>query len=362
MTSCDVFPSSVAALTPEWLTAALGASGALESGRVTSIDSVPVRGGVALMSDMSRLLLTYDFNPSGAPESLIAKFPPTDADSHAVGLELGFFEGESGFYSQLANRTVVRPPRCYFTQFDADTGRFLTLLEDLSAARLGDVAAGCTDLEAVLGVETLARLHASWWNSDSLDDYPWLRMFHDRLEAIVALLPEAWPTFASRFQGTLENAQFESLLELKARSNGSPAIRFSSPRTLLHGDFKLDNLFFLPSGEMVVCDWGLVMAGPAMFDIASFLSLNLAIDLRRRIGLDLLHHYVDILADAGVSDYDFDTALADYRRHLVAFLPRLIAAGGLAQFADEAALKEYALGLRRVISAVDDHGGLHDVL
>ena len=91
------------------------------------------------MSDMSRLLLTYDTDTPGVPESIIAKFPPTDADSHSTGLELGFFEGESGFYRELADRTEIRTPRCYYSQFDANTGQFLILLEDLSAARLGDV-------------------------------------------------------------------------------------------------------------------------------------------------------------------------------------------------------------------------------
>lgn len=362
MRSGNVLPSSVDALTPEWLTEALRASGTLESGRVTSVASAPLSGGVALMSNMLRLHITYESKSSDGPESLIAKFPPTDAAVHSRGLELGFFEGESGFYSQLANSTATTTPRCYFAQFDASTGRFLILLEDLSAARLGDVTFGCTDSEAASGIETLAHLHASWWESDSLDDYGWLRRFEDRQEIIVGLLPEAFPTFTSRFRDKLESDQFELLRELSLRANGLPAVRFSGPRTLLHGDFKLDNLFFRPSGEMVVCDWGLVMAGPAMFDVASFLSLNLAMELRRHVDLDLIRRYVATLEAEGVRDYGFHAALADYRLQLVAFLPRLIGAGGLAEFADEHALEEYALGLRRVISAVNDSGGIDDLL
>ena len=212
-----------------------------------------------------------------------------------------------------------------------------------------------------MGVETLARLHASWWNSDSLASYAWLHKFEDRLESILGLLPVAWPPFAARFRGRLEADQFQLLLVLTERFNRSHRIRLPTSQVLLHGDFKLDNLFFLPSGEMVVCDWGVVMTGPPMFDLVSFLSLNLPEEQRRRLDLDLVRQYIATLELADVRDYDFDTAMTEYKPQLVTFLPRLIAAGGLAHFTDEKAMAEYALGLRRVISAIADHGGLDDV-
>ncbi len=353
-----MLPSTVVELTPGWLTEVLRGSGSLETGRVISVSPVTLGGGAGLMSHMTRLLLAYDVDVHGAPETLIAKFPPEDAGSHLRGVELGFFEGESGFYSALSTQTAIRAPRCYFAQFDALTGKFLILLEDLSSARLGDVSVGCNDREAALAVKTLARFHASWWNSGSLAEYAWLRKLTDRLEDLLCLLPESWPTFVSRFRATLDTNQFEMLSGVNEHLGGSRRVLMGGSQTLLHGDFKLDNLFFLPSGEIVAVDWGLVMAGPGMFDVAFFLSQNLLCEDRRRLEIDLIHTYVRALAAAGVRQYDFGNALADYRLQLVGLLPRLIAAGGLAQFADQQAVEQYAVGLRRVLCAVNDHGGL----
>jgi Phosphotransferase enzyme family len=354
----SALPGSVSAVTPAWLTEVLHTSGALQSGRVTSVDLAPLSGGIALMSHMTRLLLVYDVDDPGAPESLIAKFPPADPESRAVGLEMGFFEGESGFYGQLAERTGIRAPRCYFSHFEPGSGRFVTLLEDLSAARLGDVDTGCTHAEAAVGVETLARLHVSWWNDAAVNSYPWLHKFEDRLNSGLGFLPEAWPTFVSRFRDRLEPAQFELLLELREKLGNAKKMRSPAVRTLLHGDFKLDNLFFLPSGEMVICDWGLVMTGHPMFDVASFLSINIPVEQRRQLDVDLVRKYTAALEAAGVQAYDFDAAMADYKPQLVALLPRMIGAGGLAQFTGDEAMESYALGLRRVICAIADHGGL----
>jgi Phosphotransferase enzyme family len=354
------FPSSVAEMSPEWMTEILRNAGCLAKGHVTSVESVALGGGAGLMSHMSRLVLVYDNDTPGAPSSMIAKLPPDDAGSRRRGVELGFFAGEAGFYGVLGARSPIRTPRYYFVEFDAETGEFLILLEDLSAARLGDQTAGCTEQEAETAVAMLARLHAAWWNDVSLAGHEWLRKLTGRQEELFPLVPEAWPTFVTRFREALDPAHLEILTEVKESLRGSHQAHVSSIETLLHGDFKLDNLFFLPSGEIVVCDWGMAMTGPAMFDIAHFLPLSLPVADRRRLELGLIRTYVKTLVGAGVMQYDEDQALKDYRAQLVGLLPRLIVAGGLAEFADQRSLDEYALGLRRVVSAAGDHGGLEN--
>jgi len=69
--SWHVIPNDVSEVTPEWLTAVLRTSQALPSGRVTSIDAVPLGDRGGLMSRVVRLVPAYD-NAGDAPASLIA--------------------------------------------------------------------------------------------------------------------------------------------------------------------------------------------------------------------------------------------------------------------------------------------------
>jgi hypothetical protein len=47
-----------------------------------------------------------------------------------------------------------------------------------------------------------------------------------------------------------------------------------TPRTLLHGDWKLDNLGTDPDGRTVLLDWEFAGRGPALADLAWYLSIN----------------------------------------------------------------------------------------
>jgi hypothetical protein len=49
-----------------------------------------------------------------------------------------------------------------------------------------------------------------------------------------------------------------------------------TPRTFLHGDWKLGNLGSLPDGRTVLVDWSLPGAGPPLAELAHYLALNVA--------------------------------------------------------------------------------------
>lgn len=348
-------PGSLSDLTPDWLTEVLRVSTPLGAARVTSVDSTAIGSGNGLMSQVARLRLSYDAPVPGAPGALIVKLPPEDAGSRSVGVELGFFEHEARFYQDLAERTAIRTPRCYFTRYEPSDGAFLTLLEDLSGARLGDIVRGCSEDEGIAAMRALAGLHASWWNSRALADLPWLQTRREWLDVTLSAFDEAWPAFVSRFEDELDEGQLRALASAHGLLGRSPNALSGGPPTLLHGDYKLDNMFFVGNGDVVAFDWGLVMTGPAAFDVAYFLGLNFEPPERRRYERDLIRTYVDSLAANGVNDYDLDRCVADYRAQLAGLLPQLIAAGGGATFADEEARRRYATGLQRVLAAVSDH-------
>ncbi len=341
-------------ITAEWLTHVLRSGGQMMS-RVKSIQARTLGGNTGLMSEIVQLSIAYESHEPTAPRSLIAKFPPTDAGSRGRGVSLGFFEGECGFYRELAENSTVRAPRCYFTRYDPTTGQFLTLLQDLSAERLGDMVTGCSKEEAAASAQALGRFHASWWNNAQLLNLGWLRSRSARFSEVMNLIPVAWPTFESRFVDKFEPRQFEILSSVREFPDGAHDLFSTGPVTLVHGDFKLDNLFFGPSGEITVADWGLVMSGPPMFDVATFLGLNLPISDRRDQEIGLIQRYVESIAMSGATGYGFDQAFDDYRVQLLGLLPQFICAGGLAEFAGPHAMDDYARGVQRVITAVIDH-------
>jgi aminoglycoside phosphotransferase (APT) family kinase protein len=65
------------------------------------------------------------------------------------------------------------------------------------------------------------------------------------------------------------------------------------PLTLLHLDYRLDNLVFPPGGEVVVLDWQTAIWGPGALDLASFCATSLTTPDRRRLEGELLARYTD---------------------------------------------------------------------
>ena len=88
------------------------------------------------------------------------------------------------------------------------------------------------------------------------------------------------------------------------------------PRTLCHGDYRLDNLFFgvRPDHEPIrVVDWQIVSQCVGTYDVGMFLSQSVAPSIRREIELDLLRAYHDRLLEHGVRGYTFADCIDDYR-------------------------------------------------
>jgi aminoglycoside phosphotransferase (APT) family kinase protein len=98
------------------------------------------------------------------------------------------------------------------------------------------------------------------------------------------------------------------------------------PRTLLHSDFRLDNMFFdLADGSpFALVDWQLVQQGLGPGDVTYFVTGSYTSEERRRCEMDLLRVYHDALVANGVRDYSFDECFEDYRRSALAFYVFLV--------------------------------------
>ncbi|MGK2966302.1 MAG: phosphotransferase [Tepidiformaceae bacterium] len=296
------FPASPRDLTAAWLSEALSSS-------VVAFELAPLAAQGAT-SETLRIRLHYAPGADG-PASLIAKFPGPTPAMREVGRESGAYRIETWFYRYLATTQEALPvPACYFASFDRPTGNFLLLLEDLTGWEPGDLFS--SDLPRIRRMLTaLAAIHAANWERAAANER-WLSRFTGpALGSIARLLTQAIPTCRVRwpeFTGSLET--------VSAAIAANPAIygRLGAlPRTLVHGDFHLQNALFSPDGDDCrVIDWATCFAGPAVADISRLLTTCLAPGLRRTHEPDLLAHYHRALVANGVTSYSLAQLRDDY--------------------------------------------------
>lgn len=298
------------ALTPEWLTDALTASGTLAGTRVSAAEVQPL--GTGQMCDSVRIRLSYE-GPSAGPQTLVAKLPAADEGSRATAIMFRSYEREVRFYQELAERLPVRTPGVHYADLDAPSGSFVLLLEDLAPAEPGDQLRGCGVEVATAAVAELVKLHAPLWGDPSLAQLDWLHGDPEGQAALLAeVLPMLWAGFQERYADRLlphvKQAGDVFFAHTGTRSGADRA------QTITHTDYRLDNLLIAPDGAVTVVDWQTCGTGVGPSDVAYFLGAGLAPELRREIEERLVRSYHDGLLAAGVTGYDWADCWLDYRR------------------------------------------------
>ncbi len=193
--------------------------------------------------------------------------------------------------------------------------RSALFIEDLAPARPGDQVAGCGAEEARVIVRDLAVMHAGWWGSPELSEIAWipranyLASFMHRM-----VLRMRGGNFLEEFAkkvpvaGELVPWLDEHAVELMNRLAQPPI-------TLLHGDYRLDNMCLLGSGSEVrvtVFDWQTMLRGRGPFDLAYFITGNMRTEDAVKAEPRLIHSYHSELVAAGVSGYGYEECLRDY--------------------------------------------------
>ena len=300
---------------PEWMTDALRRADAIRGARVVDMTCKPVGNG--LVGDSYRFDLTYEDAEPDAPASVIGKFPAADPDSRRAGSAHLLYLREVSFYRELAHTLAINTPRPFVAEIDPETDDFILILEDLTPFRQADQLAGCSLDDARTVMAEAAALHAPRWGDPALQSLDWLVARPARASATLhETLPPIIRLFKDRYRDALEPeflALVEKLPEGLARSGDDR----SSPRTVQHADFRLDNVLFDIKGAarpMATLDWQTVSVGPGVMDVAYFLSAGLDPAERRQHEADLVGFYHTELARRGVRNYDWDHCWHDYRR------------------------------------------------
>jgi len=313
-------PRTVDDLTPEWCSEALGR-------QITDATATPMGVGVGLVGQ----LFLVDLDGPDGSQRVVAKLAgPTDA-SRFVPTVLNMYGREVGFYTELSEGTPIRHPACHFAAHDPETQDTVLLLEDVSACgRAIDQVAGATLDEARPAIRTLARLHARYWDGAGLAGADWLlRLCDDPYPGSVAFAYEtAWPKVQELFADDITpdvrafgDAYVEKIPALFAKLSEPPLV-------LAHADWRLDNLFFTPDGEVIALDWQLVDRSVGPRDLAYLVTQSLEIE--GRAGYEqAFATYLSDLAEHGIEP-DEQWAWEMYRYGtMLGFVYPVIAAGAL---------------------------------
>lgn len=355
------FPRTVDEITPAWLTQVLRQSGAIGGNTVRSIETSNIGADQGLQGDVSRISIAYANQESSTPESVVVKLSLADDERRAQLNNLGASEREVWFYNELAADAGISIPGVYFSKFDTESGHMNIVQEDVGRFRVVDQSDDCSFDDAITALTGLAQMHARWWNSDQLSNYPWLGgpansdrfknmtdAYNERLEgcfeALGEWLPAGFESLARKYQSKLAEV---------AMKNSRGAL------TLTHGDYRTGNLVFDDTGSsgsrMIAFDWAGVSRAKAAGEIGYFMSLNFGIDSRRHNESRLLAEYHSRLVDFGVSKYTFDEFMEDARWGLfVVVFTAVMASANISKMTEtEAGRKRVAALVERLQIVID---------
>jgi Phosphotransferase enzyme family len=335
----STLPAVVDDLTPEWLTQALREEGTAGEAAVTGVEREVIGTGIGFVGVIVRLRLTWDRDDPSRPATMIAKLPTQNTLNRALAEGLLAYEREIRMYAEFGDPGIRRPV-CYLARcdpnpvqwlskglewvlerlpvwllvrmqpfwlwlFSKSTRRYVLLLEDVAdAAPPSQIVGGGVD-QVRVGLTLLARLHARHWRDPGLDARrEWLWPL-DRMPRVVqAAYRRRRDEFAAAAPSAVESGLMDELDRVQEDYPDLVRAFMTAPSTLLHGDFRLDNLLFRPDGEVVVVDWQLCGVGPAAWDVSYFITGALEPSVGRAHEKELLDHYLTELRAGGVPEVE----------------------------------------------------------
>lgn len=346
----------------EWMTAVLRTSGAITAGTsVAALTVEPFQVGVGLVGQLGRASMTYD-NGEG-PATVIIKWPIDVPAQRGMGDALNAYEREVRYYVDHAEESPLRVPTIHAAMITDDKSRCVIVMEDLSSMRQGDRINGMTWDESVTAVETLARWHAHWHEHPELDRLS---------DVFYAIQHPVYNVILPQFMaGGWENCQKYGVEHLTPEvvdfgnrwTDLLPVFQkhFHKDLTLIHADWRADNMFIDDSGEIVMIDFQLTGVGVGAYDLGYFVSQSLEREVRGGRERELVDTYTAALANHGVHRdpddvwFDFQVSVAWCLIYGVASYAEFEHLPGEGQFVLDTLLRRSVAGILDVdaIAAID---------
>ena len=343
-----MLPRTIEEVDSVWLSDVLGAG----------VEVIGVEGvGSPMTSKLYRVTLR---SPAGLPDSVIVKLS-LDGPIRAFLDGVGAYTRELTFYEGLAPSVPVRVPHPHAVRTASSSTDFALVIEDLAPLISPDSLDGLDGSQARSVVGALARFHAFSWNHARLADLsgPFPAIDSERGVAIftleAGLFAQGWP-LAKQYLGAELTPGVRYLGDHYGELVPVFVEELRTPKTIIHGELKSDNLFFDERGEPILVDFQTVREAPGPIEIAYLLSQSMTTPARRETEQELVRHYHDGLRDAGVTDYTWEQCWRQYAVGAAMYFAYPVM--GFMQFEQtnergRSLLIEMA---RRAAAAVNDHG------
>lgn len=195
-------PKTIEEISAPWMTEVLRGAGILRRATVDAVDVHAIGQGLGFLSGRARVALTYDQSEEGAPATVVVKLPATMKEAVDVAESTHAYEREIRFYREVAPRTPIRVPRMFATIMEPADNVFILVMEDLKGLTAGDQVIGMSRAQVLAAVQTIAPLHALWWNGDQRQALPWVPSVEQQL-TMLSLTPEVDPHGLAAVRGIL---------------------------------------------------------------------------------------------------------------------------------------------------------------
>ena len=299
----------------EWMNFAFSEAGLCENGDISKIDVQPLGPHVkGLLSSICRVNISYKGNTQDLPKSVVIKFPPERDENKSFGSNWGVYEREIRFYRELAQRSPIRVPKCYFTVLDDSNNNFLLMLEDAGDWIQGDQVDGLTINQTKSAVIAIAKFHGYWWDSKDLEKLTWVP---EENRDHVHSFNDNWYEFKEEHSDILDDQDIYAGDLIAQSGQRIEDLSKIGPRTIIHYDFRADNMMFNEQDEILIVDWQTALISFGAFDVGRAVcgSHHGVIDKKQHI--EFLELWYQVLLDSGVTNYTFEEAWSDYRLGII---------------------------------------------
>lgn len=285
-----------------------------------------------------------------SPESRSLIIKQVSETGEALSRQLGL--AREGLFYQHLGSDLDSLPRIYYSYGDAETGRKVVVMEDLSESTVDSsvffgpgnphnwskdlvtlsAKGGNAPMEIVAETTfvSIAKVHARYWKSEALlnDKYAYLRghawlqgQGKESWEGAQGLARMFWkkhcdgegtsiewnPLVRETVEHAMEGISWEKQLE---------RLRVGGHWTLVHGDFWPGNVLWTrptesSSGSISLLDWEMVGLGSGPQDLGQYAISNMSPTERRACEERLLRRYHQTLVEEGV-DVTFEHCWTEY--------------------------------------------------